>query len=211
LTETIETVKSSYEAIDPDVRLMLQVRDGNAAAFEELVLRYQSRLITILDNLVHNRHKAEELAQEVFLRVFRARDRYTADAKFATWLYTIAQNVARNSLRSQSRRHEVNVTVEQSGEISTKPLDAMALDPSGLMPSRVLDRAEMAEVVRNAIDSLNERQRMAVLLSKFEHMSYVDIAQTMGLSVQAVKSLLSRARENLRDMLSPYMQEGMRP
>jgi RNA polymerase sigma-70 factor (ECF subfamily) len=211
LTETIETDKSSYAATDPDVRLMLQVRDGNAAAFEELVLRYQSRLITILDNLVHNRHKAEELAQEVFLRVFRARERYTAEAKFATWLYTIAQNVARNSLRSQARRHEVNVTIDQSGEMSSQPLDAMAVDPSGLMPTRVLDKAELAEVVRNAIDSLNERQRMAVLLSKFEHMSYVDIAQSMGLSVQAVKSLLSRARENLRDILNPYIQEGMRP
>jgi RNA polymerase sigma-70 factor, ECF subfamily len=89
---------------------MLQVRDGNAAAFEELVLRYQSRLITVLDNLVHNRHRAEELAQEVFLRVFRARAGYRPEARFATWLFTIAHNVASNALRAASRQHEVNVS-----------------------------------------------------------------------------------------------------
>ncbi|MCU0872822.1 MAG: sigma-70 family RNA polymerase sigma factor, partial [Pirellulaceae bacterium] len=83
--------------------------------------------------------------------------------------------------------------------------------PSGLMPARQLDKAELTEVVRAAVDSLNERQRMAILLAKFEHMSYADIAATMGLSIKAVKSLLSRARENLREILEPYLQEGTRP
>jgi RNA polymerase sigma-70 factor (ECF subfamily) len=87
----------------------------------------------------------------------------------------------------------------------------MAAAPSGLMPTRQLDKAEMSEMVRAAIDSLSERQRMAVLLSKFEHMSYADIARTMDLSVKAVKSLLARARENLRAILAPYVQEGLRP
>jgi RNA polymerase sigma-70 factor, ECF subfamily len=210
LTEVIETQKASYEAADPDVRLMLQVRDGDAAAFEELVLRYQSRLIRVLESLVHNRHKAEELAQDVFLRVFRARENYRPEARFATWLFTIAHNVANNALRSLSRSREVNVGSENAA-MTGKPIDAMATAPSGLMPVRQLDRAELSEVVRCAIESLNERQRMAVLLSRFEHMSYIDIARTMGLSVQAVKSLLSRARENLREMLEPYVQEGIRP
>jgi len=211
LTESVEMPSNTYETADPDVRLMLQVRDGNAAAFEELVLRYQARLITVLDSLVHNRHKAEELAQEVFLRVFRARESYRPDARFATWLFTIAHNVASNALRSLARQHEVNVAVEQSGEMAAKPMDALTVAPSSMMPARQLDKAELADVVRQAIDSLSERQRMAVLLSKFEHMSYQDIARTMGLSVQAVKSLLSRARENLRELLEPYVREGIRP
>jgi RNA polymerase sigma-70 factor, ECF subfamily len=87
----------------------------------------------------------------------------------------------------------------------------MAVAPSGLMPARQLERGELADMVRQAVDSLGERQRMAVMLSRFEHMSYQDIAQTMGLSIQAVKSLLSRARENLRQILEPYVQEGIRP
>lgn len=210
-TDSIALEKTSYEATDPDVRLMLQVRDDNAAAFEELVVRYQGRLIRVLENIVRSRDRAEELAQDVFLRIYRARKNYAPNAKFSTWLYTIAHNVASNALRSMSRRREVNVTVEQSGVVSIKPLEDMARAPSGLMPTRQLDKAEMAEVVRLAIDSLNERQRMALLLSKFEQMSYADIAQTMELSIQAVKSLLSRARENLRVVLEPYIEEGARP
>jgi RNA polymerase sigma-70 factor (ECF subfamily) len=209
--QTLALDSPKYETTDPDARLMLQVREDNAAAFEELVLRYQSRLITVLENLVHSRDRAEELAQDVFLRVYRARKTYVPNAKFSTWLFTIAHNVACNALRSMSRRREVNVSIVQSGVMATKPLDDMAPAPSGLMPTRQLDKAEMTEIVRLAIDSLSERQRMALLLSKFEHMSYVDIAGTMELSVQAVKSLLSRARENLRILLEPYIEEGARP
>ncbi len=206
-----ESTAQRYTALDPDVRLMLEVRDDNAAAFEELVSRYQRRLVTVLTNVVGRREHAEDLAQDVFLRVYRARKSYEPGAKFSTWLFTIANNVANNALRSLSRRKEVNVAVQQSGEVSIKPMDEMAQAASALMPARQLDKLEMAEVVRLAMESLNERQRMALLLSKFEDMSYADIAETMDLSVQAVKSLLSRARENLKIILEPYMQEGSRP
>lgn len=205
-----------YELQDPDVRLMLQVRDGGAvassAAFEELVLRYQSRLLTVLEHLVGNRELAEDLAQEVFLRVFRARKRYQPEARFSTWLFTIANNVASNALRSKSRRREVGVPDKINGS-DTNPfgLDQMAKAASALMPTRALDKAESAQIVRLALESLNERQRLALLLSKFEGMSYQDIAQTMGLSVQAIKSLLSRARVNLEKILTPYVEEGVRP
>src|SRR5262249_23502176 len=97
-----------YQLHDPDVRLMLEVRDDKAAAFDELVLRYQNRLVTVLDHLVGRRDLAEDLAQDVFLRIYRSRKRYVPGAKFSTWLFTIANNVASNALRSQSRRHEVN-------------------------------------------------------------------------------------------------------
>ncbi len=191
---------------------MLQVRDGSAAAFEELVLRYQNRLIAVLDHLVRGRVQAEDLAQEVFLRVYRARHTYTPGAKFSTWLFTIANNVASNALRTMSRRKEVNVFGDRSTDTNAQTLESMAKAASGLMPTRQLDKAEMSEIVRMAIDALNERQRMAVLLSKFEGMSYIDIGKTMGLSTQAVKSLLSRARGKMREILEPYMQSGeLRP
>jgi RNA polymerase sigma-70 factor (ECF subfamily) len=200
-----------YELHDPDVRLMLQFRNGNGAAFEELVLRYQSRLLTILEHLVGNRELAEDLTQDVFLRVYKARLRYEPGAKFSTWLFTIANNVASNANRSRSRRREVGVPGGNGSDTSPLQLDQLAKAASGFMPTRALDKAEQAEMVRQAVASLGERQRMALLLAKFEGMSYQDIADTMGLSVQAIKSLLSRARVNLKEILTPYVEQGVPP
>ena len=214
--EAILTVSEStaqhYTLHDPDVRLMLKVRDeDDATAFEELMLRYQNRLLTILEHLVGDRSLAEDLTQDVFLRVYRARSRYQPGAKFSTWLFTIANNVARNAKRTLSRRREVRVAPGASGEMSANPLEQMVKEASGLMPTRQLDKVEMSEIVRLAMESLNDRQRMAVLLSKFEAMSYIEIAETMELSVPAVKSLLSRARNSLRQVLEPYLAEGELP
>jgi RNA polymerase sigma-70 factor, ECF subfamily len=200
-----------YELHDPDVRLMLQVRDGDATAFTELVLRYQNRLLTVLEHLVGSREQAEDLAQDVFVRVFKARLRYEPEAKFSTWLFTIANNVASNALRSRSRRREVGVPEGNGADSAPLALDQLAKAASGLMPARALDKAEQAEMVRSAVAALSERQRMALLLAKFEGMSYQDIAQTMNLSVQAIKSLLSRARVNLKEILTPYVERGIRP
>jgi RNA polymerase sigma-70 factor, ECF subfamily len=198
-------------ALDPDVRLMLDVREGNAAAFEELVLRYQGRLLTVLRHLVGSREQAEDLVQEAFLRVYRARESYQPDAKFSTWLYTIANHLAANALRTRSRRPETTLPGQDSGPMGARPLDKMLAASSGQMPARQLDKAEMREIVQMALESLGPRQRMAVLLSKFEGMSYAEISAVMGLSPQAIKSLLSRARENLREVLQPYVEHGVRP
>lgn len=200
---------TKYELVDPDVRLMIQVRDGSAAAFETLVAKYQARLVTLLDHLVGDRSLAEDLAQDVFLRVYRARARYTPTAKFSTWLYTITHNVASNSLRRKSRRKEVNLTQSPSGSVPVQPLDTLAKDKSTLMPTRLADQKEMAGIIQQAIASLGERQKMALLLSKFEGLSYQEIAETMDLTTQAVKSLLSRARTNLREAIEPYLATGM--
>ena len=196
---------------DPDVRLMLQVRDGNAAAFEELMLRYQNRLVTVLEHLVGKRGQAEDLAQDVFLRVYRARHTYQPGSKFSTWLFTIANNVASNSLRSRSRRREVQVAAVDRGNDEPLTIEQLAKAASGLMPARQLDKAELCDMVKAALDTLSERQRLAVLLNKFEEMSYADIAATMNMTPQAIKSLLSRARENLREVLEPYLERGERP
>ena len=187
---------------------MLQVRDDDACAFEELVERYQQRIVSLMTHLVGRRDMAEDLAQDVFLRIYRARKRYVPGSKFSTWMFTIAHNVALNALRGLSRRREVNLVGSESGELGGNPLDAKALAASGLMPTRQLEKAELSEVVNMAVADLNERQRMAVLLNKFEHMSYEEIAEVMELSPAAIKSLLSRARANLREVLMPYLQQG---
>src|SRR5262245_63355810 len=121
---------------------MLQVRENDAQAFEELMLRYQNRLMALLAHLVGQRDLAEDLTQEVFLRVYRARKRYTPGAKFSTWLFTIAGNVASNALRTLARRREVHITprADSTGAVS---LESAALAASGLMPTRQLDKAEL--------------------------------------------------------------------
>lgn len=187
---------------------MLSVQEGDAFAFEQLMERYHGRLVRILRHVAGSDDAAEDLAQDVFLRVFRARANYQPTAKFSTWLFHIAHNVASNAIRDRKRRKEVqtqNPTGSQSGIMS---LDQMAMASSGVMPVRRLDKVERAEMVRLAVDALNERQRMALLLCKFEGLSYQEIAEAMDLSVQAVKSLLSRARVNLKQMLEPYVSSG---
>ena len=203
-----ESTAQRFTAQDPDVRLMLLVRDDDAKAFEELVVRYQSRLVSLMTHLVGKRDLAEDLAQEVFLRIYRARKRYIPGSKFSTWMYTIAHNVASNALRGLARRREVNLVAHDSGEVAGNPLEAAAVDASGLMPTRLFDQSELSDVVRIAIESLSQRQRLAVLLNKFEHLSYEEIGEVMQLSPSAVKSLLARARSNLREVLEPYLQEG---
>jgi len=190
---------------------MLEVRDGSGAAFERLVQRFQSRLVTVLEHMVGHRDLAEDLAQEVFLRVYRARQSYVPGAKFSTWLFTIANNLAASSMRNKGRRHEVSLDLRDTGPWKARPLESIVQASSGQMPARQLDKAEMRDVVQQAIAALSERQRMAVLLNKFEGMCYADIAEVMELTPKAVKSLLSRARVNLRDILQPYLEQGEPP
>jgi RNA polymerase sigma-70 factor (ECF subfamily) len=206
-----ESTARRYALGDPDVRLMLQVRDDDAAAFEELMLRYQNRVVALLEHLVGRRGQAEDLAQEVFLRVYRARKTYAAGAKFTTWLYTIVNNVASNALRSRSRRREVQLDDRPSGPLGAQPLAELAQASSAALPARALDKAEMRDVIRMALAELNDRQRLAVLLNKFEGMGYAEIATAMDLTPEAIKSLLSRARVNLRQILEPYLDRGERP
>src|SRR5690349_15267041 len=149
---------------------MLRVRDDDAEAFEELVLRYQSRLVSLLAHLSGRRDMAEDLAQDVFLRVYRARKSYVPGSKFSTWLFTIAHNVASNAQRTLSRRREVNLVGASAAESGANLLDAAAVAASGLMPTRQLDKLELRDIVNLAVAGLSDRQREAVLLNKFEHL-----------------------------------------
>ena len=146
------------------------------------------------------------------MRVFRARKTYEPGAKFSTWLFTIAGNVARNAARSLGRRKEVSeVDAPRPEDSLSGPqlLAATALESSGMMPTRMVEGDERASVVRAAVSALSERQRMALMLSRFENMSYLEIAETMDLTTKAVKSLLSRARVNLKELLQPYIDAGL--
>ncbi len=189
---------------DPDIRLMLRVRADEPGAFEELVTSYQHRLIAVMHHLVGSKEEAEDLAQEVFLRVYRAREKYAPQAKFSTWLFTIANNLALNALRSRQRKPVVPLAVHDSGPLGPRPAEQLVHDRAA-QPMQRMQQQELAAIIQVAIQGLNERQRMAVILNKFEDMNYAEIAEVMNLSTKAVKSLLSRARMNLRVALQAYV------
>jgi RNA polymerase sigma-70 factor (ECF subfamily) len=189
---------------DPDVRLMLRVRADEPGAFEELVDRFQHRLLAVMRHLCGNADEAEDLAQEVFLRVYRSRKDYHPQAKFSTWLFTIANNLASNAFRRKQRRPAIQLEAHDSGPLGPRPAENLLLDPAP-GPDHRLDHDELARIVQQALGQLNERQRTAVVLNKFEDMSYQEISDIMGISTKAVKSLLSRARAELRERLKAYV------
>ncbi len=205
-----ETLEQQLEARDPDVRLMIQVRDDVQGAFETLVERYQHRLVGVLAHLVGRPEEAEDLTQEVFLRIYRARKGYRPRAKFSTWLFTIANNLALNHLRSKGRNALVRLGTGEMTDTQQLQPASERLEAREGTPSAQMRKVELAEVVREALDVLGEDQKIAVLLNKFEEMSYAEIAEVMGRSEAAVKSLLARARNHLREQLEPYLRTGQR-
>lgn len=194
---------------DPDVQLMLRVKRGDHAAFTELVVNYQERLVGVLAHVLENREGAEDVAQEVFMRIFRARHSYEPTARFSTWLFRIANNLAKNLRRDTARRRETALNTSEAGPHGVRPYERMLTDKSGFLPTRVTERDEMHSVVHAALGTLTEPQRTAMVLNKFEEMSYTEIATALELTPSAVKSLLTRAREALRERLEPYVQRGV--
>lgn len=194
---------------DPDIRLMLMVRDDDPVAFADLVERFQHRLVAVMHHLIGSADEAEDLAQEVFLRVYRTRKKYTPKAKFSTWLFTIANNLALNALRDRQRRPVLPLEIRESGPLVFRPGESAASRDEP--PAHNLQQQELAAVIRGALDDLNERQRVAIVLNKFEDMNYADIADVMGLTTKAVKSLLSRARAKLREALQGYIYMDAEP
>lgn len=191
---------------DPDVQLMLRVREGDEAAYSHLVDGYKDRLIGVFTNMFGDHALAEDLTQDVMLRIWRARQGYEPTAKFSTWVFQIANNLASNARRTKGRKKEHQFPEGLAGSQAVRMGEQAVPDKSGLMPARQADRAELCERVQSALESLNERQRMALLLHRFEEMSYADIGAVMDLTPQAVKSLLSRARDSLRIALESYIE-----
>ncbi len=184
---------------DADTALMLRVQAGDAGALAELVRRYWARVFGRLYRQLGDRHEAEDLAQEVFLRVHRARERYRPSARFGTWLFHIAQNVARNSFRSRRRRRLAYGEQASLGGAGGLPADA--LPGRCEAPGRALERAELAGAIRAAVSGLDDRQRRALELYEFHDRTCAQIGAEMQLTAQAAKSLLYRARLRLRASL----------
>ena len=185
-------------ALEPDAELMLRVRDGDSACFAVLLERHRRPVIHFLYRMIQNHAVAEELAQEVFLRVYRSRASYQPAAKFTTWLFRIATNLALNSVRD-GRGEKKQEQVES----------ARVFDPRPSAEQRMLEDARVGEI-RSAIESLPAKQRAAVLMHKYQEMEYVQIAGVLECSESAVKSLLFRAYESLRERLvhlSPGREE----
>lgn len=193
---------------DPDVQLMLRAKEGDQAAFGQLVVNYQDRLIAVMAPLLESRDAAEDLAQEVFLRVFRARNGYEPTARFATWLFRIANNLVKNRHRDAGRRREIELDAENSSLSGSLPAWSALAAKSGEMPTRKADKSELCSMVQAALAVLNDQQRMAVLLHDFERMSYSEIAAALDLGPTAAKSLLVRAHKKLRGKLEPYVRQG---
>ena len=184
--------------------LVDRLRRGDPRAFEDLVIAYQHRVFGVALRMLGNRAEAEDLAQEVFLRVYRGRKKYHPRAKFSTWLFTIANNLALNVLRTRQRKPAIPLNVRDSGPLGPRPAEQLVLDRER-SPHERMQQQELAAVVQQALSTLNERQRVAVVLNKFEDMNYAEIAEVMELTTKAVKSLLSRARDNLRVALKDYI------
>ena len=190
-----------------DVQLMLEAKAGDDASFEILLQRYRTPVINFLFRMVRDTATAEDLTQEVFIRVYRARGKYAPSAKFTTWLFRIATNLALNRIRdSRHQQSEISIDAPIGEDEQVMKLPAREVRVDQMMLER--DRAQF---IRNAVEALPEKQRIAVLLHKYEEMDYVEIAKVLDCSEAALKSILFRAYETLRVQLAPLVGGAVPP
>jgi RNA polymerase sigma-70 factor (ECF subfamily) len=192
---------------DPDAALMLRVKQGDRAAFQTLVEKYKQPVMNLVYRTLPDAIEAEDLAQHVFLQVFKSAHRYEVSAKFSTWIFTIARNLCLNEIRRRSR-HPAESLDAASAENDDQPLrqfeDAKTFSP----PDAVL-HGELEEKIQEALAALPEKQRTALVLCRQEELSYEEIAEVLGCSLSATKSLIHRARETLKQQLKPYLRTGV--
>jgi RNA polymerase sigma-70 factor (ECF subfamily) len=192
--KVVEVSMFSPSTPEPETEWMARIRDGDMEAFRLLVEAHQSRVINTISKLLGSDAEAEDLAQQVFIRVWRSAGRYQPTAKFTTWLFRITRNLVFNELRR--RKHFAD-----QGEDSPEPVERAEREPD-----RVLLEEELQKAIQTAIQELPEAQRMAIVLRRYEEMPYEEIARVMGTTVPAVKSILFRARAELRERLAKYLE-----
>jgi RNA polymerase sigma-70 factor (ECF subfamily) len=186
-----------------DAHIMLRVKAGDQSAFDYLVQKYRRPMVSFMYRMAHNAAAAEDLAQEVFLRVFRSRESYEASAKFTTWLYRIATNLAVNYARdTRHERPEVTVSLDEPDEETGNTFEVA---DGNLNAEQLLVRRERMLAIRRKVEALPEQQRLAVIMHKYQQMDYKQIAEVLKRSESATKSLLFRAYETLREQLKEYL------
>jgi RNA polymerase sigma-70 factor (ECF subfamily) len=192
---------------DPDARLMLRVQQGDRVAFEALVEKYKQPVMNLVYRMIGDLHEAEDLAQNVFVQVYKSAHRYRVTARFSTWLFTIARNLCLNELRRRSRHpaESLDAGLADQEDYSLHHQLEDAVTPS---PPEACLQAELEQRIDRALAELPEKQRTAILLCRHEDLSYEDIAEILDCSVSATKSLIHRARESLRQRLKPYLRTG---
>jgi RNA polymerase sigma-70 factor (ECF subfamily) len=189
--------------VDADAEVMLRAKAGDQSAFEYLVQKYRRPMVSFMYRMARNAAAAEDLAQEVFLRVYRSRQSYEASAKFTTWLYRIATNLAVNHARdTRHERPEVQVSLDEPDEDSGTTLE---LPDRALNAEQAMVRQERMEAIRRRVEALPEQQRVAVIMHKYQQMDYKQIAEVLKKSESATKSLLFRAYETLREQLREFI------
>ena len=194
-----------------DVQLMLDVKAGDQQSFELLLQRYRTPLVNFLYRMVRSREQAEDLAQEVFLRVYRAREDYEPSAKFTTWLFRIATNLALNSLRDH-RYQKLEISMDAPIVTDAEDGEERKMEVADEHPDIEQHLVEEArkKMIRHAIEKLPEKQRAAVLLHKYQELDYAEIAKILQCSESALKSLLFRAYETLRVELAPLVAQSVK-
>jgi RNA polymerase sigma-70 factor, ECF subfamily len=188
---------------DSDAQMMLRVKAGDQSAFDFLVAKYRRAMVSFMYRMARNASVAEDLAQEVFLRVYRSRSNYEASAKFTTWLYRIATNLAVNHARdTRHERPEVTVSLDEPEEESGTTLE---LPDGNLTAEQAMVRRERLLAIRRKVEALPEQQRLAVIMHKYQQVDYKQIAEVLKKSESATKSLLFRAYETLREQLKEFI------
>lgn len=185
-----------------NVSLMLRVRGGDLKAFEQLVELHQHAVVGTVAKMLGNTHDAEDIAQQVFVRVWKSAARYEPNAKFTTWLFTITRNLVFNEVRRRQRKPAVSLDQREEELHAASPVDG------ALRPDETTLQRELEDAVDAAIQELPEKQRLAVVLRRYEDMPYEEIAVILELSLSAVKSLLFRARAQLKESLQRYLDTG---
>jgi RNA polymerase sigma-70 factor, ECF subfamily len=201
----VRVANMSAEA-DPDAALMLRVKQGDTAAFAALVDKYKQPVMNVAYRMLRDATEAEDLAQTVFVQVFKSADRYRVSSKFSTWLFTIARNLCLNEIRRRAR-HQAESMDMPHPEQEDQPLHQFE-DKQTASPPEQLLHGELADKIEQALAELPENQRLAIALCRQEELSYEEIARVLRCSVSATKSLIHRGRETLKQKLKPYLQSG---